>query len=144
MQTPDTIPHPASADRTPQRFALANGRVVKVERMHSQRTYPSLLIGLPIEQVNDGITHDLLDRAMNMFKCSAVCLPPKFDEQGLMPPVAMTALLTSDAPVRNGDGSQLVVIWFREELPSESAVIESVPAALRDLKWNDYAEDSHF
>ena len=141
MQTPDETLQRDTSDRPIASLTLAGGRVVKVIRMQSQRTYPSLLLGLPIEHVNDGITHDLLDRAMTLYKCSAVCIPPKVDEQGMLPPVAMTAWLTSDSPVRIGPCSQVVVVWFRHEMASEAAVIESLPVALRDLKWNEYAED---
>jgi hypothetical protein len=127
-------------------FDLDCGRSVAVEALYYQRTYLSLLLGLPDQEMNDGIVEETRTEVARLWNARRVCvIPPVINESDpahpVLPPVCFAARLCCYQPiVEPNAGSALVVVWFRGECSNEP-MDKIASAAIRSLAWEKLAED---
>jgi hypothetical protein len=127
-------------------FDLDCGRSVAVEALYYQRTYLSLLLGRPDQEMNDCILEETRTEVAGLWNARRVyVIPPLINESDpahpVLPPVCLAARLCCYQPIAEPNaGSALVVVWFREECPDEP-MDKIVSNAIRSLPWEDLAED---
>ena len=124
---------------------LDSGRRVSVEGFYWHRTYAGLLEGYPTEEMNTRLQTSAVERTKQLWGERATFLmPPSIStEKGYpsLPPVECWVWLSHHAPITEaGDGSELVVVWYREDCDSDS-VVSIVSKAVRGLDWNSLASD---
>jgi hypothetical protein len=122
---------------------LACGRIVHVDGFSVQPTYNGLLAGDPDKELNDEIiaaallseewgerkTH-LVEPVIITGKCGAP----------LLPEWTCKAWLVCHNPIKKGDGSELIVVWFAYEVFGYPLISVVANAAI-DLPWDELAED---
>ena len=127
-------------------FDLDCGRSVAVDAVYYQRTYLSLIEGRPNREMNDRILAKVRTEMTPLWgERTVYIIPPNINESDaahpVLPVVRFTAWLTCYQPImKSNAGSELVVVWFREECHTES-MEEIVGSAIRSLKWDDVAKD---
>src|SRR5262245_41938012 len=121
-------------------FDLNCGRSVAVQALYYQRTYLSLLEGRPTREVNDRILDEVRAEMAPLWGRRRVyVIPPAVNESDpahpVLPQVRFTAWLCCYQPIAEPNaGSELVVVWFREECPGEP-LDKIVGDAIRSLPW---------
>jgi len=122
---------------------LACGRVVHVDAFSVEQTYAGMLAGVPDKELNDEIIADALlneewsERKTHLIEPVIItreCGAP------VLPPCICRAWLVCHDPVKKGDGSELVVVWFAYavfDYPLNAVVAN----AAIDLPWDELAED---
>jgi hypothetical protein len=127
-------------------FDLDCGRFVAVDALYYQRTYLSLLEGRPNREMNDRILDKVRTEMAPLWGSRRVyVIPPEINESDpahpVLPKMRFTAWLTCYKPIAEPNaGSELVVVWFREECPGEP-LEKIVGDAIRSLPWEELAED---
>ncbi|MEQ8789871.1 MAG: hypothetical protein RIC55_26490 [Pirellulaceae bacterium] len=127
-------------------FDLDCGRSVAVDALYYQRTYLSLLEGRPNREMNDRILEKVRSEMAPLWgKRRVHVIPPAINESDrthpVLPRVRFTVWLTCYQPIQEPNaGSELVVVWFREECAGEP-LDEIVSSAIRSLPWDELAED---
>jgi len=130
-------------NKHPNSINLACGRVVHVDAFSVEPTYGGMLAGVPDKELNDEIiaaallseewgerkTH-LVEPVVITGKCGAP----------LLPEWTCKAWLVCHDPVENGDGSELVVVWFAYAVFDHPLNAVVANAAI-DLPWDELAED---
>jgi hypothetical protein len=138
-------------------ISLVSGRSIELTRLELSSTYHGLLEGYPCARMNDALLKDLAKR--HEFTYSSVprylITPPRryphlgpglraFGPVELLPSMYCTASFCSRPINQELDPvlhrSWLEVVWFQENLASP--VAEFVTAAVRDLAWDEHAEDT--
>ena len=128
---------------------LDSGRRVSVEAFYWTRTYAGLFMGNPTEELNTRLQTSAVERTKRLWGERATYLmPPSISNEGgypALPPVECSVWLSDDVtPItRSGDGSELVVVWYREDCDSES-VVSIVSNAVRGVDWNGLASDFRY
>jgi len=121
---------------------LKSGRDVYVEEFRYNRTYESLLGGIPNATVNIKIVkgqewHD----AWNHKWATYIIQPSDAEMLNYLPFAVYKVKLVSYKPVNKfEDYSSLVVIWF-DELPGERPLKGIIKKAVFAIDWDKYAED---
>lgn len=127
-------------------FELDCGRSVAVEALYFQRTYLSLLEGRPNLEMNDGILKKVRDEMVPLWGNRRVyVVPPAINDSvpkhPLLPRLRFTAWLSCYQPIKEPNaGSELVVVWFREDCADEP-MDKIVHDAIRSLLWDELAQD---
>lgn len=139
------------------RVELGSGREVSLSELHLTSTYGGLIEGYPCKRVNDHIVSGLAVRAGRIFPGGPVhVIEPVPDEPEVDPserwpfgpPQWLPAVTCfgsfSSSPVNPGIDSvlhysRLVVVWFQAEATVMDA--QQISPAVRDLHWDDWAED---
>jgi len=127
-------------------FDLDCGRSVAVEALYFLRTYLGLLEGRPDREMNDRILAQVRTEMVPLWGERRVhVIPPVIDESDpahpALPRLRFTAWLCCYQPIREPNaGSELVVVWFREECPGEP-LDKVVGDAIRSLPWVELARD---
>lgn len=127
-------------------FDLECGRHVVVDAFYYFRTYISLLEGRPNRRMND----DIITKAKKMMQPlwgerRTHVIPPAIDESDpahpCLPPVCLIAWLTCFEPIVAGNtGSELVVVWFREEFEGQS-MGRVIADGIQSIRWEELAAD---
>ena len=130
-----------------QYFELDCGRSVTVDAVHFIRTYGGLLEGQPNQRMNDDLISRAVERAGGRLwgTRKVHLIPPLVDRSDpahpTLPRVELTAWLTCYRPIAEPNaGSELVVVWYRDEFPG-LALDGVVYEAIRGLAWEELAED---
>jgi hypothetical protein len=127
-------------------FKLDCGRSVAVDALYYQRTYLSLLEGRPDREMNERIIEAARMEMHWLWGDRQVyVIPPRIDESNpkhpMLPQVRFTAWLCCYEPIKPPNfGSELVVVWFRNECHGE-ALEDIVNDAIRSLPWDKVARD---
>jgi hypothetical protein len=127
-------------------FDLDCGWSVAVEALYYQRTYLSVLDGVPDQRFNEGILEEVRKEMRPLWGERRVhVIPPAIEEttpgKPKLPPVRFTAWLRCYQPIEQPhDGSELVVVWFREKSTGEP-LEKIVGDAIRSLPWEKLAQD---
>lgn len=122
------------------------GRSVALQALYYQRTYLSLLDGLPNLRLNDRLLEGVRTELEPVWgKRRVHVIPPEIDTSDplhpTLPPVRFTAWLCDHLPVREPNaGSELVVVWFGEEC-GDQPLDRLVGDAVRALPWETLAQD---
>lgn len=122
---------------------LACGRVVHVAAFYVEQTYAGLLGGTPDKEINDGIiANALLSEEWGWRKTHLVEPVIITSECGapLLSAYTCKAWLVCDDPIKKGDGSELVVVWFAYVVFDHPLNAVVANAAI-DLPWDELAED---
>jgi hypothetical protein len=125
-------------------FNLDCGRSVALQALYYQRTYLSLLEGSPDRELNDRILEQVESEMEPLWGgCRVHVILPEIDESNPahsnLPPVRFTAWLYCPPVAKVNDGSELVVVWFREDCSGEP-LDQIVGEAIRSLPWDELAE----
>lgn len=126
-------------------FTLDCGRSVAVQALYYHRTYLSLLEGSPDRELNDRILEEVRTEMDPLWGGRRVyVIPPEINESdsahSYLPPVRFTAWLYCRPVPKVNDGSELVVVWFRDECSGET-MEQIVGGAIRSLPWDELAEE---
>lgn len=128
------------------RLDLDCGRSVAVDALYYQETYLSLLEGVPNQEINARILERVRSEMVPLWGERPVyVVPPAISllnhEHPVLPAVRFTAWLTCYQPIKEiNAGSELVVVWFREEC-SDEPLEDIVYDAIRSLSWEELARD---
>lgn len=124
-------------------ISLTSGRELIFDALHVQRTYLSMIEGVPTEAINSEVVDELRDQAVRLWsKRRTHVLHPEGSAPGEpLPAWACIAWLTS-APIRPGeaDNSELVVIWFEHSV-FDVPLGALAQDRLESLPWETLAED---
>lgn len=138
---------------------LTAGRSVELTRLAISSTYSGMLEGYPNRRMNDALIARLGHRRESAYgSLPAHVITPRrglpgpddgsapmpFGPVETLPPVYCEGFLRS-GPVYEGLDpvlyeSRLLVVWFQEDLASP--VADFAATAVRELPWNDLAEDT--
>ena len=138
------------------RISLVSGRSIELTRLELSSMYYGLLEGYPNARMNDALLKYLAKRRESTYGSPPRYLinPPRrypdlgpgpwtFGPVEELPSLYCTAFFHSDRINQELDPvlhrSWLEVVWFQENLASP--VAEFVMAAVRDLAWDEHAED---
>jgi hypothetical protein len=127
-------------------FTLDCGRTVKLEALHCCRTYGGLIEGRPHPIVNQTIMERARGKMYPVWGARRThVVPPVIDESDpdhpALPLVQMSAWLTCWEPIHPGNvGSDLVVIWYRQECEDEP-FNEVIHEGIRRVAWDELASD---
>jgi hypothetical protein len=128
-------------------FKLDCGRSVSVVAFYSQPTFLNLMLGLSNRHINDDIISKCLTEMTPLWGRRKVhMVPPRIDQSDpnhpTLPPVRYTAWLTCYEPIsKENHGSELVVVWFREECSEDEPFRKILHDGIRSLPWDELAED---
>jgi hypothetical protein len=135
-------------------FVLRSGIEVRIRELAQTLTYEGWLEGLPIHQINGEILKRTVREAREKYKSlgSPYLIPPvenliphdddppyAFGTPATLPRVTCVARLWSSSPARDGDFSQLVVIWMQDGFAMP--VAEPVLTSLLEIDWKTNATD---
>ncbi|MGI5241532.1 hypothetical protein [Dactylosporangium sp. CA-139066] len=138
------------------RMELGSGRQIRLSELHLKSTYGGLIEGYPMARLNDRLVAGLAERAGRLLPRAPVHVveavrrraeddgswPRAFGPPEYLPAVTCMGRFDS-TPVAALDPvlhySKLVVVWFQDDavVPSGS----DLPAGLRDVRWDDLAQD---
>jgi hypothetical protein len=127
-------------------FDLDCGRSVAVDALYYQRTYLSLFEGRPNRKLNESILEKVRREMTPLWGDRRVhIIPPAIDDSDpthpVLPRVRFTVWLTCYQPIKEPNaGSELVVVWFREECSGEP-LDKIIGDAIRSLPWEELAQD---
>jgi hypothetical protein len=136
------------------RFILSSGRLVELSELRLSSTYGGMLEGYPCKPLNTMTITGLLRTAEREFPGIPVHLVPPpveyldptprpFGPVEVLPAVACLGLLRSTAIHPDHDPvlhrSALAVAWFQPTPTVPSG--EDADAGLRELRWEELAED---
>jgi len=119
-------------------FKLDCGRSVAVGALYYQRTYLSLFEGRPDREMHVRLLEEVRSEMAPLWgKRRVHVIPPAIDLSDpvhpRLPEIRFTAWLTCYQPIREPNaGSELVVVWFRNESSGE-ALEKVVDDAIRPL-----------
>jgi hypothetical protein len=122
---------------------LACGRVVHVDAFSVEPTYAGMLAGDPDKELNDEIiAAALLNAGQDERKTHLVEPVIITSECGapLLPEWTCKAWLVCHNPIKKGDGSELIVVWFAYVVFDHPLNAVVANAAI-DLPWDELAED---
>lgn len=128
------------------KFTLDCGRTVKLDSFHYTRTYLCLLCGLPDEEFNEKLISKAKNEMIPLWgKRKVHVIPPKIDDSAKYPMLPLTqffAWLSCEEPIfEQNAGSELVVIWFRDEFDDKEPLARIIHEGIRSLSWENIAED---
>ncbi|MFE9610370.1 hypothetical protein [Streptomyces sp. NPDC006012] len=135
-------------------ITLSSHRGIALTSLRLDSTYAGLLEGAPTKHVNDRIIEYRLREARDAYPGRPVHLVPPPRTQGdrtalrgepveNLPAVVCIGAFDSKEidPAHNSGwySSALVVVWFQDtpDIPSN----DNAPAALRDIPWDEVAQD---
>jgi hypothetical protein len=132
------------------RISLISGRSIELTRLTISSTYAGLLEGYPNRRMNDSLLKGLATRRNASFLIAPPRRYPKPEWPGTswgpieeLPSLYCEAFFDSDRINPKLDSvlhrSELTVVWFQDDLASP--VAEFVTAAVRNLAWDEHAED---
>jgi hypothetical protein len=138
------------------RISLVSGRSIELTRLELSSMYYGMLEGYPNARMNDARLKYLAKRRESNYQSPPRYLitPPRrypdptsaswpFGPMEELPPLYCVALFHSDRIKQQLNPvlykSWLEVVWFQENV--DSPVAEFVSAAVRDLAWDELAED---
>lgn len=116
---------------------------INLDSIHINRTYAGCLEGTPSPEESIAYAKERVNHRM-FWDGPVLVLAPEIkvvgmgrhgEERRKLPQWCHTAWLTSWTPVKEGDGSHLVVIWFAEEPSCDVAPI------IEKIDWEKHAED---
>jgi hypothetical protein len=138
------------------RVELGSGREVRLSEVHLESTYGGLIEGYPMARLNDMVVAGLAERATRLLPHAPVhvvepartrredpgrALP--FGPPELLPPVICMGRFSSDPVDASLDQvlhySRLVIVWFQDDVVVPAG--RDIPAGLRDVRWEDWAQD---
>jgi len=128
------------------KFTLDCGKTVKLDSFHYARTYLSLLCGLPDEEYNETLISKAKTEMMPLWgKRKIHIIPPiinKSAEHPMLPLTQFFAWLSCDEPIlKQNAGSELVVIWFRDDFTDKEPLERIIHEGIRSVPWDNVAED---
>jgi hypothetical protein len=136
------------------RVVLTSGRSIELTELRMASTYEGVLEGYPSRFINDRRVRSLKRQAEQAFPSTPVHLvvpvreypdeaPRAFGPVEVLPAVACFGLFRSEAVAPELDAvmhrSALAVAWFQSGVDVPSG--EDAEPALRDLRWEELAQD---
>ena len=130
---------------------LQDGRLVDIRDLTQTLTYEGMLEGLPSPELNARYLERLVDDVASNYKGHGrpYLIPPKTrSTRGLpgsseksirLPAITCVARLRSNAGVREGEYSELIVIWLQDTFVFPIA--KSIAPSLTHLDWTALATD---
>jgi hypothetical protein len=136
---------------------LGSGRAVTLSEVHMESTYGGLIEGYPVARLNDMIVDSLAHAAGRLLPHAPIHIvspmrtPPDpdlrlespFGPVELLPQVICMGRFSSDPVDPDLDPvlhrSRLVIVWFQDDAAVPTA--GDIPAALYDVRWEDWAKD---
>ena len=137
------------------KFDLDDGHQVRLESLNYGFTYSAILAGYPTEDMNERILKRALSKMDKLWGLRATYIvpptrnrvvggaygyggrPPRVD----LPRIEICTWLQSKTTFEKWSmGSELVVIWYRDNWQNES-LYEVVYEGIRKVPWPDHAED---
>jgi hypothetical protein len=124
-------------------ISLACGRVVHVDAFSVEQTYGGMLAGVPDKELNDEIIASALLSEEWGERKTHLIEPEIIKGAGgalFLPEYTCKAWLVCHDPVKKGDGSELVIVWFAYVVFNHPLNAVVANAAI-DLPWDELAED---
>lgn len=113
---------------------LTRERSIGIDGVHVTRVYAGVLAGrLSSQEMLEILLRDLEKR---WGKRETEVIPPKLKSGDRLPDYMIALWLSSPTPIVEGDGSELVLVWFSDE-----PFYESTLDPLKGLEWNSLAKD---
>jgi hypothetical protein len=116
------------------------GRKVIIWNFSLRRTYSGFLEGRPNEKINKKLFDSLTYPSEWGDRKHIKILPPEIELKNKLKPIICAAFLESEPIDPICDGSQLVVIWLADE-PNRVSLEEYIESGIKDIDWNNNAQD---
>ncbi|MET7403084.1 hypothetical protein ABZS66_57350 [Dactylosporangium sp. NPDC005572] len=139
------------------RMELGSGREIKLSELHLKSTYGGLIEGYPMARLNDMKVAGLAEQAGRLLPHAPVHVVEPLrtrpeQDSGTASPFGPLELLPavicmgrfSSGPINPGFDpvlhySRLVIVWFQDNATVPAG--RDIPAGLRDVRWEDWAQD---
>lgn len=132
---------------------LKSGRTISLKELHQSSVYEGVLEGAPTHADNARLVAGLVERVAELFGAPVEMIPPtertldrsptRRGQPALIPKIASAGRFVSRDPARDPSmhGSQLVLLWFQEELGlTDQQALDS----LKTVDWNSKATDFEY
>lgn len=119
-------------------FNLSSGRKVKLDGFYFGITYGGLLEGIVDDELNREFFKELSYPRNWGNRRSLKIAPTEVEFSSILKPYYCAAWLSSHE-IKEGDGSELVVIWLTERI--DLPILELIQDGVKDFEWDQEAED---
>jgi hypothetical protein len=129
------------------KIKLQSGKEVYVEAFHCTPTYAGLLLGSPTKESNEILINHLSYPKNWGTRLCVIKKSEMYAYEDILKPIINSVWLSSSEAVdvkdKISNGSDLVIMWFSNELQDKS-LQEIIIAGAGDINWERFASDFEF